>query len=81
MWAFIAILPLMWCCVLAAGCLGNVNITQKGLVDGKGNRDFSENVAESVYLVGVVRRLLGKGKEKAVREEMKGAEEGGEGVV
>jgi len=63
-WAFVAIVPLMWLCVVAAGALGNVRITRRAVVDEKGNRDFSENVTDSVFLVGLLRRMGGKRKEK-----------------
>ncbi|KUJ08500.1 MFS general substrate transporter [Mollisia scopiformis] len=69
-WAFISILPLMWLCVLAAGMLGNVRITKKREVDGEGKVDFSENVVESVYLVGWMkrcfRRVESRGSESVV---------------
>jgi len=63
-WAFVAIVPFMWLCVVAAGALGNVRITRKAVMDERGNRDFSENVTESVFLLGLVQRAGGKGKEK-----------------
>jgi len=55
-WAFVAILPLMWLCVLAAGSLGNVKITRRLKIDGEGRTDFSENVSEGSFLRGLVRR-------------------------
>jgi hypothetical protein len=59
-WAFVSILPFMWLCVLAAAFLGNVKITRKKKVDEKGRTDFSENVTESSFLGGLVRRRFGK---------------------
>lgn len=67
--AFIAILPFMWLCVLVAGLLGNVRITKDGQVDEKGNRDFSENVTESMYLMGLAKKILGKEKRPTIPPE------------
>lgn len=61
-WAFVAIIPFMWLCVLAASCLGNVRITRRSKVDEKGRTDFSENVTESSFLGALVRRSFGKEK-------------------
>lgn len=63
-WAFISILPMMWLCVLAAAMLGNVKITKDRNVDKEGKVDWSENVTESVYLVGWVRRRFGKARDE-----------------
>lgn len=64
-WAFIAILPFMWLCVMAASCLGNVKITGKG-VSEKGGADFRENVEDGVFLWVVLRKRLGKKKKDGV---------------
>lgn len=63
-WAFISILPMMWMCVLAAAMLGNVKITKDRNVDKEGKVDWSENVTESVYLVGWARRRFGKARDE-----------------
>jgi hypothetical protein len=73
-YAFIAIAPFNWLCVLAAGLLGNVRITRKRQVDERsGKVDFSENVTEGSYLGALLRRRPGKdgakGREKVVHEE------------
>jgi hypothetical protein len=66
-WAFIAILPLMWLCVVAASCLGNVKITGKG-VSEKGVADFSENVEPGVFLWVGLRRRFGKKNKDGMSE-------------
>ncbi|RDL38545.1 uncharacterized protein BP5553_02885 [Venustampulla echinocandica] len=59
-WAFIALLPMVWVCVIAALFLGNVNITkQKRDEDEKGEVDWSENTYEGVFLLGVLRGRTG----------------------
>lgn len=63
---YMRLLPFMWLCVVAAGLLGNIRITKKAHVDEKGNRDFSENVTESAYLLSLLRRRLGKRRGKVV---------------
>ena len=64
-YAFIAIAPFNWLCVLAAAGLGNVQITKKRKVDGKsGKVDFSENITEGSYIGALLKRGFGKGKEK-----------------
>ena len=59
-YAFVAMLPFMWLCVLAASCLGNVQITRKKKVDEEGRTDFSENVTERSYFAGVFARMFGR---------------------
>lgn len=66
-WAFIAILPLMWLCVVAAALLGSVRIKKNETVDAEGGRDFSEDVEEDIYLVGWFRRKFVKGGQDEVR--------------
>lgn len=64
-WAFIAILPFMWLCVVAAAFLGSVRITRKRKTDEQGRTDFSENVTESSFLLGVFRGKFGGKKERS----------------
>jgi hypothetical protein len=66
-WAFIAILPCMWLCVLMASGLGNVRITKKRKTDEQGRTDFSENVTAHSFLASVVRKLW-SGKQKETNE-------------
>jgi hypothetical protein len=84
-WAFIAILPFMWLCVVAAAFLGNVKITRNRKTDEQGGTDFSENVTESSFLMGVLRRTFkgGKNDEVIVENGQKEPEKGGvkDGVV
>lgn len=66
-WAFIAILPCMWLCVSAAAFLGNVRITRNRKTDDQGRTDFSENVTESSFLIGMFRRkFLGEREDETV---------------
>lgn len=86
-WAFVAIVPFMWLCVLAAAGLGNVRITRKRKVDGGSGRvDFSDDVTEDSYLGSLVARRTarsrtgaGMEKEKAVVEVKRVGQ--GDGVV
>jgi hypothetical protein len=78
--AFVAILPLMWLCVLASFWLGNVRITINKKVDKEGRVDFSENVIEGVFVWSLIRGWLGKekGGGNEVMEEGNGEENNGE---
>lgn len=64
-WAFIAILPCMWLCVVAAAFLGNVRITRKRKTDEQGRTDFSENVTDSSFLLRVFQKKFGGKKERS----------------
>ena len=61
-YAFISILPFMWLSVLAAASFGNVRITRNRKVDEAGQTDFSENIIESSFLLGLI-RWNSRGKE------------------
>lgn len=74
-WAFIAILPLMWLCVVAAALLGNVDITmQQRDEDEEGLVDWSENTYEGVYLLS---GLMGRNKDSARRRKREGDADAG----
>jgi hypothetical protein len=78
-YAFIAIAPFNWICVIAAAGLGNVHITRKRRVDGEsGTVNFSENVTKGSYLGGLVGRRFENGK---VADGGKRGEKGGEPIV
>jgi hypothetical protein len=78
-YAFVAMLPFMWLCVLAASCLGNVRITRRKKVDEEGRTDFSENVTEHSYLAGLFARMFGKKGTGDVGEEEKAVAPGAKG--
>ncbi|RDW83052.1 MFS general substrate transporter-15 [Coleophoma crateriformis] len=56
-WSFVALVPFMWLCVLAAAGLGNVDITGLNLAGGEGGPlDFSESVDEGPVLLTWLKR-------------------------
>ena len=69
-YAFISIIPFMWLSVLAAASFGNVRITQNRQVDETGQTDFSENITESSFLLGLIGwNSGGKDRRKVSKEE------------